>query len=240
MITREVLIERLDIYEAGERVLVRARESTDLEFKLDLTVNIFKKCLKTIAAFASQSGGRIVFGVQDRPRILSGLSGAGLDESFQSSLISDFLVPAPSHEYTEFEIRGLRIGVLEVYPLIKKPCMAAKELADTQGYPSILRMGTVYARRRGQTAPISSNEFLQILLERDQAIREEILSFISRGASVGFERAIIADASRASEGQEAITYYLPFEAAKNLNIIDRARLVSDKGAPAYEIRGILN
>ena len=237
MISAAELIERLDLYTNDDRILVRARESTDLEFKLELTENVFKKCLKTIAAFASKSGGRIVFGIQDRPRILSGLAGRTIDEAVQSSLISDCLVPAPDHEFSEFVIQGRTIGVLEVSPLVKKPCMAAKEIADGPGRPSILRMGTVYARRRGQTAPISSNEFIQILSERDESVRGEILSFIARGASVGFERAIVADASRANEGQEAITYYLPFEAAKGLNVIDRARVVSAKGAPAYEIQG---
>jgi hypothetical protein len=235
--SREEIEKRLDVIERSGTLRVRARESTDLEFKLELNENVFKKCLKTIAAFSNKNGGIIVFGVRDKPRNLDGLNGNFLDEGVQSSLIAAHLAPIPQTYFQVEEIAGKEIGILTVYPLAKKPCIACKDLSGGQGEKQILKQGVIYARRRGQTDPISSNEFVQLLSERDDSIRSEIFDFLKRGRSVGFERAIIADAAVSDQGEQLATYFLPAEAAKNLNVIDRARIVSDGAAPAYEIQG---
>lgn len=45
------LIERLDIVASGEEFRINARESSDLEFKAELSLAVFKKSLKTVDAF---------------------------------------------------------------------------------------------------------------------------------------------------------------------------------------------
>ncbi|SLN49228.1 Divergent AAA domain protein [Roseivivax jejudonensis] len=193
--------------------------------------------MKTIAAFSNQSGGIIVFGVCDRPRDLIGLTGPLLDEGIQSDLLKTSLVPHPITEFREASVHGIRVAVLQVSPLSNKPCIAAKDLTAGAGQPHMLRQGVIYARRRGQTAAISGSEFVQILQERDESIRHQIFGFLSRGRKVGFDRAIIADASSPGEAEGDVTYFLPYDAAKDLNVIDRANLVDDGGAPAYQIQG---
>ncbi|WP_170756420.1 hypothetical protein [Ruegeria lacuscaerulensis] len=96
----------------------------------------------------------------------------------------------------------------------------------------------VYTRRRGQTAPITGEEFSQLLNSRDDKTRSEIFSYLSRGRDIGFDQVIVADPRSGAEddGQE-MTFYLPETAAADMNVIDEGTLVQDDGAPAYKLVG---
>lgn len=235
----EELTTRLSLLpKGGGEYRVNARESTDLEFKRDMAVATFKKSLKTIAAFANKNGGIIVFGVSDNPRMLVGLNGQVLDEGQQSEQIVAAISPIPTTHFYTVELHGRDIGVLLVEPLSKPPAIAIKDLSGAQGNDNILRKGTVYTRRRGQTAPIAGEEFSQLLLSRDERIRSEIFTYLGRGREIGFDQVVVADPrSDAEEGDQEMTYYLPATAAANMNVIDRGTLVQDGGAPAYKLVG---
>lgn len=233
----EELIARLDVRPHNGGFRVTARESGNLEFKLLLDLRSFKKCLKTIAAFSNQSGGTIVFGIRDRPRDLIGIGNADLDEGLQSEHLVRNIVPCPQTLYFTFELHGMNFAAVHVYPLSKPPAIAIRDLPDDGGAGHILTQGMIYHRRRGQTSAISGEEFSQLLAHRDELIRAEIFGFLSRGRDIGFDKAVVAD-TRRTEGEDGeVTFFLPAEAASQLNIVDRARLVENEGAPAYEIRG---
>ena len=73
--------------------------------------------------------------------------------------------------------------------------------------------------------------------KRDEGIENRVFQFLSRGREIGFEKAIVAGKSASTEGQQGMSFYMPASAAKSLNVIDRAKLVNEGGAPAYEIMG---
>ena len=217
---------------------VTARESTDLEFKRDMAVSTFRKSLKTIAAFGNKNGGIIVFGISDNPRMLVGLNGQVLDEGQQSEQIAAAISPIPTTHFHTLEIHGRALGVLLVEPLLKPPSIAIRDLSGAQGTDNILRKGTVYTRRRGQTAPITGEEFSQLLLSRDERIRSEIFAYLGRGREIGFDQVIVADPRNDSEdGDEEMTFYLPAAAASDMNVIDKGTLVQEGGSPAYKLVG---
>ena len=223
--------------DAGE-YRVTARESTDLEFKRDMTLPTFKKSLKTIAAFANKTGGKIVFGVSDNPRLLVGLQGNVLDEGEQSEQISQAISPMPITHFTSVELHGRVLGVLTVDPLPKPPSIAIRDIAGAQGKDPVLRKGTVYTRRRGQTAPITGEEFSQLMISRDDNTRSEIFAFLSRGRDIGFDQVVVADPrSDVKEDGQEMMFYLPATAAAEMNVIDKGTLVQEGGAPAYKLVG---
>lgn len=237
--TVEELIERLAIVPTQDgQFRVCARESTDLEFKRDMALSTFRKSLKTIAAFANKTGGQIVFGVSDKPRLLVGLGGNDLDEGVQSEQISQAISPMPETRFENIEIHGCALGVLTVLPLRKPPSIAIRDISGGQGEDPVLRKGTVYTRRRGQTAPITGEEFTQLLNSRDEMTRNEIFSYLGRGRDIGFDQVVVADPRSAAEadGQE-MTFYLPADAAADMNVIDEGTLVQSDGAPAYKLVG---
>jgi len=126
----------------GGEFRVTARESTDLEFKRDMTLPTFKKSLKTIAAFANKTGGYIVFGVSDNPRLLVWLGGNYLDEGVQSEQIAQAISPIPETRFETFEIHGCELGVFTVLPLRKPPSIAIRDISGGQGEDPVLRKGT--------------------------------------------------------------------------------------------------
>lgn len=76
-----------------------------------------------------------------------------------------------------------------------------------------------------------------MLEKRDQRVQDAILSIFDRARSIGFDRVSVADFSNFGNPGDNVSLYLPEEAARNLKIIDRARLVEDHGVSAYEIKG---
>lgn len=237
--TSEELIERLALIEkGGGEWRVTARESTDLEFKRDMALPTFRKSLKTIAAFANKTGGLIVFGVSDNPRLLVGLGGKVLDEGQQSEQIAQAISPMPNTVFSTFDIHGRVIGLLTVDPLSKPPSIAIRDISGAQGEEVVLRKGTVYTRRRGQTAPITGEEFSQLLISRDEKTRSEIFTYLNRGRDIGFDQVVVADprSGAVDEGKE-MTFFLPVTAAADLNVIDKGTFVQEGGAPAYKLVG---
>lgn len=234
-----MLIERLALVQSKDgEYRVTARESTDLEFKRDMQVSTFKKSLKTVAAFANKTGGHIVFGVSDKPRLLIGLAGDIMDEGLQSEQISQAISPIPTTHFHTVDVHGRTLGVLSVDPLPKQPCIAIRDIAGGQGKDPVLRKGTIYTRRRGQTAPITGEEFSQLLLSRDEGIRSEIFTYLNRGRDIGFDQVIVADPRNHTEddGKE-MTFFLPATVAADMNVIDKGTLVQEGGLPAYKLVG---
>jgi len=180
----------------------------------------------------------IVFGVRDKLRRVIGIAEQNLDEGIQSEHLRSCISPCPETDFIDIEFEGLRMAALIVHPLSRAPAIAIKDVLGAGGNDHVLKQGMVNVRRRGQTAAITGEEFSQILIARDKKIREEIYGYFSRGRSIGFDKAVVVDPrGGGADRANPVSFYLPREAARELNVIDRARLVESDGAPAYEILG---
>ncbi|MEL7404986.1 MAG: ATP-binding protein [Pseudomonadota bacterium] len=219
---------------------VNSRERTDLEFKEKLDQNSIRKCLKTIAAFANGKGGKIVFGVSNSPRYAIGVNNT-LDEAEIQDLVLSSLYPVPEIEISDHPLDDFLIVQIEVAAHPKRPVIAIKDVqTKQQNNSTVLSQGVVYARRSGKTKPISGEEFGSILESRDNEIRNSIFSFLSRANEIGYENVAVADFRKYGNNKENVTLWLPATAAKDLNVIERAKLVQDNGADAYQIRGFVD
>lgn len=223
--------------EADGKWKVNSRERTDLEFKEQGDENAVRKCLKTIAGFANGKGGSIVFGVSDRPRYVTGIE-EFMDEADLQNLLLTSIYPVPEIELHEHPIGDHQVFELRVESHPKKPIIAIKDV-QTKGAKNktVLSQGVIYARRAGQTKAISGEEFGALLDARDSQTRNSVLSLLSRAEDIGFDNVAVADFRKYGKADENVTLWVPEVSAKELNIIDRAKLVEDKGAPAYQIRG---
>ncbi|MBJ3762735.1 ATP-binding protein [Maribius pontilimi] len=240
-VSQEECLSRLSPIPVGDGFRVKSRESVDLEFKRELTLATFRKSLKTVAAFSNCKGGWIVFGVSDRPRNIVGIGAADLDDGQLSEQVIQSISPAPDWSMTYLDIFGLRVAIFEVFQNPRLPTIAIRDLSGGQGEDPLLRQGTVYTRRRGQTSPITGAEFTQMMRMRDDLTEARIFQFLGRGRDIGFDRAIVAGGKgEAQQDAERMTFYIPSSSASDLNIVDRARLIEEDGAPAYEIVGNVN
>ena len=109
--------------------LVTKRESTKLEFKTSFTKHV-KSYIKSVCAFANNSGGYIIFGVEDKPRKPVGLQNKLKDfqdydgKDFET-ILQNFLSAKVEFEFTNFsqEINGqeLEFGILKIKESKIKP-----------------------------------------------------------------------------------------------------------------------
>src|ERR1700688_1313700 len=76
-------------FDAGTGAVV-SREGKRLEFKQDFTAADFSDYTKALAAFANASGGVIVFGVSNKPRMIVGAKDMSDEADWANRLRDEF------------------------------------------------------------------------------------------------------------------------------------------------------
>lgn len=157
----------------GERV--KSRERNDLEFKETFGLGSWAKYAKTMAAFANNRGGYIIFGIRDNPREIKGVNSAFNDfsqERFTESLNSLFS-PEIIWEQGIVEFDGFSVGYIYTHEGGEKPVIALK----TENSEKI-SSGDVYYRYRARSEKIKFPEMTHIIEERARKERERILKLM--------------------------------------------------------------
>ncbi len=88
---------------------VVSREGKRLEFKQDFTAADFSDYTKALAAFANASGGVIVFGVSNKPRMIVGARDMTDEADWANRLRDEFDPEIP------FCIREYKLGGVKLY-----------------------------------------------------------------------------------------------------------------------------
>jgi len=170
--------------------LLKSRESNTVEFKESFNKASTAKYAKTMAAYANNRGGYIVFGVKDNPREVIGLKNNNFDslnqEVFTDAINSLF---APSLEWEcgsfvlqiettvtstyskdETKTRDKQIGWLYTEESFHKPVIAQKADSGEK-----ISSGDVYYRYRARSEKIKYAEMSHIIDERAAKEREGLL-----------------------------------------------------------------
>ena len=163
----------LDIVKSDPSVPNRVftRESSTIEFKESYNHSGMADYFKTIASFANNKGGYIIFGVKDKPRIPIGLtdkSAKQFDEINVEVLtgnLCDFFSPAIEWQHVLFAKDSIQFGALYIYELENKPCICKKS-SDAINQNCVLKEGEIYYRYRGRSERIHYSELIQILEEQ--------------------------------------------------------------------------
>lgn len=172
--THEGFIRNLiGIAQKGERV--KSRERNDLEFKETFGLGSWAKYAKTMAAFANNCGGYIIFGIKDTPREIKGVNSAFSDfsqERFTESLNSLFS-PELIWEQGIVDFDGFSIGFIYTHEEGEKPVIALKSESSEK-----ISSGDVYYRYRARSEKIKFPEMIRIIEERARKERERILKLM--------------------------------------------------------------
>ncbi len=169
---------------------LKSRESNTVEFKESFNKGNTAKYAKSMAAYANNRGGYIVFGVKDSPREIIGLKNNNFEnlnqEAFTDAVNSLF---APSLEWecgafvhqiettiintdgeAETKVEERRIGWLYTEEAEYKPVIAQK--ADNS---ERIASGDVYYRYRARSEKIKYAEMSRIIEEQVAKERERLL-----------------------------------------------------------------
>lgn len=168
---------------------IKSRESNTVEFKESFNKNSTAKYAKTMAAYANNRGGYIIFGVKDNPREVVGLKNANFENLSQEQFteaINSLFSPEIEWESGFFDIQiehangessesesvlvEKKIGWIYAEESEQKPIVAQKA-NDGEKIVS----GDVYYRYRARSQKIRYAEMNRIIEERLTKEREGLL-----------------------------------------------------------------
>ena len=167
-----------------------SRESSKLEYKENYNWNNRAKYAKTLAAFANNDGGFIVFGVKDSPREIIGLTSDQF-ESQDPSQVTEYLnskfAPELYWDWYPIELRDFRLGVISVEQAVKKPVLCIASDRDE------LREADIYYRYRGRSERIRHGELQQLMAENRRQERESFMEHLRKIVRIGPENIGVLD-----------------------------------------------
>lgn len=167
---------------------IKSRESNTVEFKESFNKNSTAKYAKTMAAYANNRGGYIIFGVKDNPRDVIGLKNSNFENLSQEQFteaINSLFSPAIDWECGSFVLSEhtvntdgavepvlieKKIGWIYAEESEQKPIVAQKA-NDGEKIVS----GDVYYRYRARSEKIKYAEMNRIIEERLAKEREGLL-----------------------------------------------------------------
>lgn len=165
---------------------LRSRESNTVEFKQSFNKGNTAAYAKTMAAYANNSGGYIIFGIQDSPRTIVGLKNDNFENLKQevfTDAINSLFSPAIEWEMgmvilneEKEDDNGVivteqkKIGWIYVIESEIKPVIAQKDNNSES-----ITAGDVFYRYRARNGKIKSAEMERIILDRINRERENLL-----------------------------------------------------------------
>lgn len=178
-------------FHATIRGRVIARESGWLEFKESFNWLNKDKYAKSMAAFANNKGGYIVFGIKNQPRELTGLKNNIFeitDESNITTYLNDVFSPEIIFEKLVIEVQSKNIGILHTYQAKNKPVICLKNSGN-------LKESDIYYRYNAKSEKIKYPE-LKSLLDQIKTEQDNIWrKHLERISIIGPENATIFDIS---------------------------------------------
>lgn len=184
----EVVRRTLSYVDAAGKI--KSRESNMVEFKESFNRNSTAKYAKTMAAYANNRGGYIIFGVKDNPREVVGLKNANFETLSQEQFteaINSLFSPAIDWECGSFVLQiectaddgaepsliGKKIGWIYAVESEQKPIVAQKANDGEK-----ITSGDVYYRYRARSQKIKYAEMNRIIEQRLSKEREALLKLI--------------------------------------------------------------
>lgn len=212
------------------------KEGYTLEFKgnFDWTNRASRiKYLKSIAAFANNRGGLMVFGVSDSPRKIVGIDNLfiDLDDSELGQFMGQYFSPTPEYERREITITNKKIGVLYIHPAENKPVICTKSYGD------VIIESSVYFRYHSRSDKIKAGDLIYLIKQAKEDETKKWMELFSKVSTIGIQHAGIFNVNsgeiKTSAGNKFI---LDERLLKDLKVLDKYSL-EDDGAEAVKIIG---
>lgn len=219
--------------------LVKNKENTHLEFKKTFYSKI-KSYIRSIAAFANNSGGQIIFGVENKPRKPVGL-GNDFDKfnDFDNKELITCIQNCLSHniyfemDFFEQEINSIKIifGNLTVKEANQKPviCKVSEEKEN-------LREGAIYYRYNAKNEEIKAQDLINLIQNEKDKEKQLWLKHLQKITQVGVENAgVFSYDGEIFAGNHKII--IDKEAIAQIKFIKEGNFVEKEGSPALILKG---
>lgn len=218
------------------------RESSTIEFKESYNHAGMSQYLKTMAAFANNSGGYIIFGIGENPRRLVGLKEKNLKqfeeikvEEFTKNLL-EFFSPEIKWDHVTFEFRGMSFGVIYTFELASKPCICKKNYEDKNPKYS-LKESDIYYRYGGRSERIKYSELTSIIENERKNEEKQWIKFLREAAKVGIENVGLLDLNSGIVSGKGGAIVIDESIIDKISFIKEGEFVEKEGKPTLRIIG---
>ena len=218
---------------------VISRENSSLEFKEKFGWASLAKYMKTSAAFANVNGGYFVFGIANKPHILSGLSGDSLelfrdiDSEKMTRNFNDYFAPEIEWEISEHNINGKHFGLLYIHRARTKPVICTKDARQE------LKEGDIYYRYRGRTQRIRYPELVDVLESRREAEQKLWMEHLQNIARIGVQDVGILSLDSGNVIGASGSFLIDEALLNQLSFIKEGEFSETKGEPTLKLIGRL-
>ena len=219
---------------------ITSRESTELEFKLSFGWNSLGKYLKSMAGFANNKGGYIVFGIENKPHRMVGLQENSLhlfesmDPEKLTNHLNDYFSPEISWYHHTHELDGRVFGLIYTEESKNTPVLCKKN-GDSD-----LKEGDIYYRYRGVSQKIRYPE-LKTILEQNRFNEQQMwMKHLAKISQIGVRDTGIFNLQTGEVTGSGNSSFLIDEALlSQLSIIKEGTFSEVKGKPTLKLIGNL-
>lgn len=214
--------------------LVR-RESPQIEFKQNYNWNGRADYAKTAGAFANREGGYLIFGIQNRPKFIIGMTNDNFEEQDPADLSTYFnssFDPEIKFDIRTHRINGLTIGIIYIFESEIKPVICKSNDRN------VLHEGEIYYRYGGQSKKIGFAELHKILMEIREQESKKFANLIQRIATIGVNDVALLDKSDGSVmGSSGKTFYIDKSLLDKLKVYQEGHFSEIDGEPIFRLVG---
>lgn len=174
-------------YSIANRII--SRESGWLEFKESFNWNSKDKYVKSMAAFANNKGGYIVFGIKDKPRDLVGLQSDNFemtDEAKVTAYLNSVFSPEIVFEKFVITVRSKNMGVLYTHQEKTRPVVCVKNDGD-------LKEADIYYRYNARSERIKYAGIKMLFELAREEERKSWMQLFEKISKIGPTNAAIMD-----------------------------------------------
>jgi len=211
------------------------RESFDLEYKQSFNYgdSLIEYC-RSMVGMANNRGGKIIFGIQDSPRIPKGLLNDKFD-NLDPNKVNQALFEHFSHDFdweiSSLEFNCLEFGVIEIKESQNKPVICKKTK------PKLLREGAIYFRYRGETKEIAFPELSNILSKEREKERLLWVEHIGKISEIGPKNVQFMDVYKGEIHVGSEKILLDKNLLKHLKFVKEGQFVEKEGSPTLTLAG---
>ena len=189
MKSKLVLINQIIEFHPSIPDRVISRESGVLEFKESFNWGSNDSYAKSLAAFANNKGGYLVFGISNHPRFLKGLLTSNfedVDEEKITSYLNSVFSPEIAYNKSVIEINSKKIGVLQVFQSKNRPVTCIKNDGE-------LKESDIYYRYIARSERIKYPDLKALLDQIKDKERKSWMEHFEKISKVGPMNAAVLD-----------------------------------------------
>jgi hypothetical protein len=216
----------------GRDLRLKKAESSTIEFKEAFNWANRSRYAKSVAAFANNKGGYLIFGVTNKPRILVGLTTNNfddLDEAIITAYLNSLFAPEIRYEKFNVSIKRKKVGFVYVHPATNKPVVAIKDDGD-------VREAEIYYRYNARNDKVKYPELKGFFDLARHEERKGWQSLFARVAKIGVGNAGVMDMANGTIEGNGGTLLIDEKLLPKLKFI-REGTFSEKGQPTLRLVG---